>query len=200
MSENAPENTTETEQQQNESTPQADPTWQNKPAGEQKLMAPDEVGAKIAEAKRKEREKFADYDDLLAKAKRLDEIEEQSKSEQQRAAEAADRAQRERDNAVADGLRWRAAAKHKIGEDYFDLLGTGDESTIDDRAGRIAELLSAREERDQLKEQIDALKNGRSVGTSRPTADLRPGASPTEVTTEDDAYPAHWITQSAASQ
>lgn len=56
---------------------------------EPKSFTQETVNALVADAKRKEREKFADYDDVKAKASRLDEIEESSKTETQKALDKA---------------------------------------------------------------------------------------------------------------
>lgn len=117
-------------------------------------------------------------------AKRLAEIEDAQKSEQQRLADRQAAIERERDEARADGLRYKAAAKHGIGEDYFDLLGSGDEDTISSRAERVGSLLK---ENADLKAENEALKAGKSAPASgRPVAALKPGASPENNQTEDD--------------
>jgi len=56
---------------------------------EQKTFSQDQLNALVADAKRKEREKFADYDDLKTKAATLDEIEQSSKTETQKALDKA---------------------------------------------------------------------------------------------------------------
>lgn len=135
-------------------------------------------------AERLRRAKPADYDDLKAKADRLAEIEDAQKTEQQRHAEAAAAAQKERDEARAEALRYRAAATHKIDSDYFDLLGTGSEEQITQRAERIGGLLS---ENAQMKAELEALRAGRPAPTSgTPVVALKPGATPEGTKTEDD--------------
>ena len=56
---------------------------------ETKTFTQDQVNALLADTKRKEREKFADYDDVKAKAGRLDQIEQESKTETQKALDKA---------------------------------------------------------------------------------------------------------------
>lgn len=58
----------------------------------------------------RERGKFADYDDLRAKAARLDELEAKSKTELEREREARQQAERERDDARSEALRAQVAA------------------------------------------------------------------------------------------
>lgn len=117
-------------------------------------------------------------------AKRLAEFEESQKTEQQKIADRAAAAERERDEAKADGLRYKAAAKHQIGEDYFDLLGSGDEETISSRAERVGSLLK---ENAAMKAELEALRAGKPAPVSgRPTEALKPGATPENAKTEDD--------------
>lgn len=56
---------------------------------ETKSFTQEQVNALLAETKRKEREKFADYDDVKAKAAQLDQIEQASKTETQKALDRA---------------------------------------------------------------------------------------------------------------
>lgn len=128
-------------------------------------------------------------------AKRLAELEESQKTEAQKIADRAAAAERARDEAVADGLRYKAAAKHGIDEDHFDLLGSGDEEAISGRAERIGNLLKLRTENEALKAEVEALKQGKPAPASaRPTAALRPGATAEEISAEqDDSYPSHWL-------
>lgn len=66
-----------------------DPNDDQKPAGgEPKTFTQEQVNALLAEQKRKVGEKFADYEDIKAKASKLDEIEQASKSELEREREA----------------------------------------------------------------------------------------------------------------
>lgn len=120
-------------------------------------------------------------------AKRLQEIEDSQKTEQQRILDRQTAIERERDEARAEGLRYKAAAKHGISEDYFDLLGTGDEETIATRAERIGSLVKTASEVEQLRAEVEALRAGKPVPTSgRPVEALRPGATPSSATSEDD--------------
>lgn len=117
-------------------------------------------------------------------ARRLAELEDAQKSEQQRLTDRQAAIERERDEARADGLRYKAAAKHGISEDYFDLLGTGDEDTIVGRAERVGSLI--RENAD-MKAELEALRAGKPAPTNgRPTTALKPGATPENDQTEDD--------------
>lgn len=72
------------------------------------------------------------------KAKRLDEIEEANKSEQQKLSEAAEQARKEAAETAVELAKLRAAVKHGLTDDDLDLLGTGTPEEIDVRAERLA--------------------------------------------------------------
>jgi hypothetical protein len=127
------------------------------------------------------RTKVRELEPLASKAQ---ELEAAQQTEAERIAARATAAERERDDARAEGLRYKAAATHGIGEDYFDLLGTGDAETISGRAERVGGLLK---ENATLRAEIEALKAGKPAPTNgRPVEQLKPGATPTNATNEDD--------------
>lgn len=148
-------------------------------------------------ADRLRRAKPADYAELKAKADRLEEIENAQKTEQQRHAEAAEKAKRDADEARAETLRYKAAATHGVGQDFFDLLGSGDEEAINARAERVGSLLKVAAENEQLRAELEALRQGKPApGSTRPVASLRPGATAEPVAPAvDDSYPSHWLPQ-----
>lgn len=118
-------------------------------------------------------------------AKKAQELEEAQKTEAQRLAERQVAVERERDEARAEGLRYKAAATHGIGQDYFDLLGSGDEETIAARAERVGGLIR---ENTQMKAELEALRAGKPApSTGRPVEALKPGATPTNSESADDA-------------
>lgn len=103
-----------------------------------------DLDALIANRLGRERSKFADYDDLKAKATRLDEIDAANKSELERANEARDAEKQRADSAAADLIRERVARKYGITDDTdVELLGTGTAEEIEARAKRLAELRNA---------------------------------------------------------
>jgi outer membrane biosynthesis protein TonB len=78
------------------------------------------------------------------KAKRLDELEESQKTELQKAADAAAKAQADAAAARAELAVKSAALKHKLSDEDLDLLGThGTAEEIDARAERLAARLKA---------------------------------------------------------
>ena len=151
------------------------------PESTPRAFTQDEVNALLAKQKR---EQFGDYGDLKAKAAKLTEFEEAQRTEAEKAAARAAAAEQDRDSARAESLRYKAAATHGIGEDYFDLLGNGDEPTITARAERVGGLLR---DNAAMKAELDALRAGKPAPTNgRPTEQLKPGATPESTQTEDD--------------
>lgn len=99
------------------------------------------VGGRVA----RERAKYADYDDLKAKAARLAEIEEQNKSDVQKATDRAAAAEAKATAAEGKALRMQIAVKHGISEENAALFLTGtDEASLNQQAERLAELNKGR--------------------------------------------------------
>ena len=125
--------------------------------------------------------KFADYDDLKAKAEQFDELTAAQKTAEQRAADDLAKAQKAAADALAEAVRYKAAGKAGIDpeSDDFALIGSGDEETVMTRAARLGVLLASERELAQLKEQ-----QGRTQlpDSGRPRPVLRPGATPVEAT------------------
>jgi hypothetical protein len=104
------------------------------------ITSQEDLNRVIADRISRERGKYADYDDLRAKAARLAEIEEANKSEAQKLADAKAAAERDRDVAKAEALRLRIATKHGISDEDADLFLTGtDEATLTKQAERLAQ-------------------------------------------------------------
>lgn len=161
--------------------------------GDAGKAAIDRMKAERDEANRKVRE-------LTPAAQELAALKEAQLTNEQRAAAQAATAERERDEARADGLRYKAAAKHGITEDTdLELLGSGDEAVIAARAERVGNLLKLAVENEQLKAELEALKAGKPAPVSgRPTEALKPGATPEGSKTEDDlTYEALYGTQAS---
>ena len=97
-------------------------------------MTPKQLSERLARAKP------SDYDDLKAKADRLDELEAEQKSEIEKANDKAVEAQRAAETAQAEALRWRVAAKHGISDEDAELFLTGtDEDTLTAQAERLTQ-------------------------------------------------------------
>jgi hypothetical protein len=174
MSETTPEAATATETPEATATPET-----TTPAAEQ--PKPTET---VDFWKQKAREQESRAKSNAEAARRLQELEDAQKTEQERQVDRQKQIERERDDARAEGLRYKAAAEHGIGKDYFDLLGSGDEEAIGARAERVGGLLR---ENSEMKAELEALRAGKPAPTSdRPVAALKPGATPENNQTEDD--------------
>src|SRR5690554_6655553 len=103
------------------------------------ITSQDDLNRIITARVERERSKYGDYDDLKAKAAKLDEIEQANKSEAEKLAEAKAAAERERDAAKVEALRLRVATKHDISDEDADLFLTAtDEATLTKQAERLA--------------------------------------------------------------
>lgn len=126
------------------SEPQASATTQSPPsgAGFTPITSQAEFDRRLGEQIAQERAKFADYDELKAKAAKFDEVTEQSKTEQQKTLERAEQAERERDALRLEMLKHQAAVQvglpaHLAGR----LNGKNFEELVAD-AKSLAELLA----------------------------------------------------------
>jgi len=104
------------------------------------ITSQEDFEARLKDRLNRERAKYADYRDVKAKAARLDDIEEANKSEIQKASDRLAAAERERDEARVEALRFKVAAKHEISEEDADLFLTGtDEETLTRQAKRLGD-------------------------------------------------------------
>lgn len=115
------------------------------------------------------RKRLKEAEPLAAKARQA---EEDAKSETTKLTEAKDEAVKEAAEAKAEVTRLRMAIKYGLDEDDLDLLGVGDEETIESRAKRLAE---------KIKQGQEPSNNGRT-----PRERLRPGAVPSSEPEESD--------------
>ncbi|HOW00563.1 MAG TPA: hypothetical protein PLY19_03740 [Rhodoglobus sp.] len=146
------------------------------------------------------RQRVGDVDvaDLKSKASKYDEAQEAAKTAEQRAADQAQRAVDDARKAAERADRAELGVEHGIGKDHLDLLGGGSREDMAARAERLAPLLAAQRETEQLRAEVAALREGKQPPVSaRPVATLHPGASSVQIETSDDSYPAHWIPQRA---
>ena len=84
---------------------------QGAPAEPERTFTQAEMDAIIGDRLKRERAKYADYDELAQKAKAYDEAEEASKSELQKAVEERDRLQAKLEKLEAERARAEAVAK-----------------------------------------------------------------------------------------
>lgn len=97
-----------------------------------------DLAAEVAKWKEFARRNEARAKENAEKAKRLDELEEASKSEQQKLSEAAAQAREEASATAVELAQLRAAVKHGLSDEDLDLLGSGTPEEIDARAERLA--------------------------------------------------------------
>lgn len=98
------------------------------------------LGDRVARAEKKATEKFADYDELKSKAAQLDQLQEATKTEAQKAAERLAKLEERAAAAELSALRSKIQARHSISDDDADLFLTGtDEATLTKQAKRLAE-------------------------------------------------------------
>jgi hypothetical protein len=95
-------------------------------------------------------------------AKRLADIEEANKTEEQRRSEALAAAQKTAQDNAAEAARLRLAIKHGLSDEDLDLLGTGSDDELETRAKRIVALRGTQGTR----RPITAVGNGEREGNS----------------------------------
>ena len=107
---------------------------------ENKTFTQDEVNAIIGDRLKRDREKYADYEDLKAKAQKYDEAEEASKTELQKANDKINELQAKADKLSKDaeirGIREKVAAETKV---PADLLTGETEEICKEQAKRLLE-------------------------------------------------------------
>jgi hypothetical protein len=141
-----------------------------KPTAFTPITSQDELNKALAERLQRERAKFADYNDLKAKANRLDELEAASKSEAEKVAERIAALESENKRIQSEALRSRIQAKHGISDDDAALFLTGaDEETLTAQAKRLAEREADRKKRGNVAPK----EGGAADNGSRPDSDLR---------------------------
>lgn len=143
-------------------------------------LTQEDVQRVLAERLKRERAKYADYDELKKAAAKLRAIEDADKTAQQKAAEEVAAAKAEAEAAKADVIRFRVAAEHGVTGADIDLIGVGSEDDVAGRAKRVGVLLAAERELAELKKaQADA---GKQAPQQRPAArEWQPGATPVSV-------------------
>ena len=101
------------------------------------ITSQEEMDKAIGPRLERERAKFAD---AVAKAAKFDELNAANMTELERAQERAEAAERAAQEAKAEGLRFKIAAKYGISTEDADLFLTGqDEQTLEAQAKRLAD-------------------------------------------------------------
>lgn len=112
------------------------------PSGGERTFSQSEVNRIVEDRLRREQAKYADYDDLKAKADKFDEQEEANKSELQKANEANQKLASQLAEQKHSGLVANACLKHGIPAEFADLVTGDDEESIDKTAEKVAKLVS----------------------------------------------------------
>ena len=138
-----------------------------------------ELDEKLQTRLRREREKYADFEKFKADSERLRKFEEAEKTEAQKAADAVAAAQKAAVDALAEAVRYKAAAAHGIGPDDIDLIGSGSEDEVMARAERLGRLIADSRELAASKTS----ETGKPTGASQTPAqkEWHPGATPVDV-------------------
>lgn len=144
--------------------------------------------------KQKSREQEARAKANADAAKELEKIKEGQKTEAQKQQEANAQAAKEAADARAETARWKAAAAHGVDETNFDLLGTGTDQEVGDRAKRVGALLAAAAELKTIKD-AQAAQQGQPPPPP-PTGAIK-GLNPGAPTPPDNSYPEGWFPQLA---
>lgn len=169
MSDAAATDTTGTEGQGGDSTTSGDTPAANefKP-----ITSQQDLNIALKDRLDRERAKFKDYNDIKAKAARLDEIEQANLSELEKANGRITAAESERDTAKAESLRLRTAVTHGISLEDADLFLTGtDEETLVAQAKRLSSRAAehANAELERKKKNPIVPKEGTSTHTGTTT-------------------------------
>jgi len=128
----------------------------------------------IGERLARERQKFADYDDLKTRASEYDRLVEASKTDQQRLEERASTIEQQNQQLSGDLARLNVALQHgfvvqnedgsfALDKDAVDLLGRGTEEELIERAGRIAALRGSGQKPNQQQPDLRPLAGQRPV-------------------------------------
>jgi hypothetical protein len=118
----------------------------------------------------------------LEATKRLQAFEDAQKSETEKLNDNNARLEAELSRFKTESVRYRIASENQIPSDYLDLLGTGDEEAMLERAKKISELVANKAAANEAAAAAKPPTNG------RPTANLAPGASPEVKSDQDGLY------------
>lgn len=119
-------------------TPQAETGQQDEQVQDQEQVAATDQEESVEYWRAKARQHERRAKDLASQAKRLEEIEEATKSAEQKQAEKIAKAEQRATKAEQDMLRFKIASKYRVGEEDADLFLTGtDEATLIKQAERL---------------------------------------------------------------
>lgn len=156
------------------------PNGNEPPADKTTERTPEQYEAEIAKLRKESagyRTKLRDVEPL---AKKAQEAEEANKTELQKAADRAARAEQLLQDKETGYARLELAVQYNIPPDDIDLIGSGTREEMDKNAARLAALHAA------------SIKATPPPPSDRPVEGLRPGATPEPPKPADDSYPTAW--------
>lgn len=125
-----------------EAAPEGGNTSGETPAADEfkPITSQQEFEQRLSKRLERERGKFSDYDDLKAKAAKLDEIEKANQTEAERAQARLAELEAELNQTRSESMRLRVATEHGItdAEDIALFLTGADEETLTKQAKRLA--------------------------------------------------------------
>ncbi|WP_280455651.1 hypothetical protein [Nocardia brasiliensis] len=149
------------------------------PAALKTDWTPEEATRVISELRAENSDWRRKYQAAEPIVKEYEAAQEAAKTEAQRERERADAAEKLAADREAEANLLRAASKHKIPEEDWDLLGSGTPEELDARAAKLAS-------------RYAATPAPTPPPSDRPVEGLRPGASPTPPAQPDNSYPESW--------
>jgi hypothetical protein len=144
---------------------------------------PEELAKQVEHWKQMSRKHEKTARSNSAAANRLKEIEDSQKSDLQKAQEAREAAERERDALVMSQNRMLAAAAKNLSPDWIEYLGDGTADDINARAEQVVNLIEAEVTKRIAARTGQEQGNGGRSRTGRPSeqlAGMRPGAAPAD--------------------
>lgn len=141
------------------------PAEGEQPAGGfQPITSQEELNRLIGERVARAKAKYADYDDLKAKAARLDDIEQANRSEADKTADRIAALERELNESRTTALRARIQAKFGVDdEDAALFLTAADEETLTKQAERLAERRTKTANRDPFAGRTPTKPSGKDA-------------------------------------
>jgi flagellar biosynthesis GTPase FlhF len=152
-----------------------------KPDGQPRTFSQDELNAILAEDRRKNAQKFADYEELKTKAKKLDQQEQENQTELQKAVARAEKAE-------------RTAAEEKANREKSDRLALA--ATVAQEKGVPTANISGstREELEQSAEALIAWRGTQSDPDPKPEQRRVGGYNPLSGTGDQGPAPRSMLT------
>jgi hypothetical protein len=104
----------------------------------EKLHTQGDIDKVVQSRLERQKEQFADYDDLKEKAGKVDTVTQEFEGKLKEAGEKLSAVETERDTAKLDTVRLKAMTKFKLSDDLGEFLNGSDEKTILDQAEKLS--------------------------------------------------------------